>query len=262
MRLLNTGTKKLEDTGPRTPVYAILSHRWLEEEVTLQDMSRFDVDSMKGYMKLSGACDIARNIGFKYPWMDTCCIDKTSSAELSEAINSMFMWYRRSALCIAYFDDVRKDTWESQITNAKWFTRGWTLQELVAPKEVLFVDERWRIIGTKTSLASIITNITKINTEVLLTGDMSEISVAKKMSWAATRTTTRLEDRAYSLLGIFGVNMPTIYGEGANAFMRLQEEIMKKSDDQSIFAWGSFISYVSKNMLSILAASHFRPTFL
>ena len=163
----------------------------------------------------------------------------------------MFMWYKKSALCIAYLDDVSSTIWEPEFDDAQWFTRGWTLQELIAPKEVLFVNAQWRIIGTKTSLASMIMDITHIDMNVLITSDMTGISVAKKMSWAATRKTTRLEDRAYSLLGIFNVNMPTIYGEGSNAFIRLQEEIIKQCNDQSIFAWGSFNLYESCQFLPI-----------
>lgn len=140
MRLLNTTTKKLEESSRDRPDYAILSHRWLDEEVTFQDMSRPDVDQMKGYAKLSAACDMARSLGLDYLWMDTCCIDKSSSSELSESINSMYAWYREAHLCIVYLYDVRRDYWQYQLEHSEWFRRGWMLQELIAPSEVLFVD--------------------------------------------------------------------------------------------------------------------------
>lgn len=246
MRLLNTTTKKLEDFGVNPPRYAILSHRWLDEEVTFRDMSRHEVDEtrMKGYAKLSAACDVTRSLGFLYLWMDTCCIDKSSSSELSESINSMYTWYGKTLMCIVYLNDVRKDRWRDEFCQSEWFRRGWTLQELIAPMEVLFIDKDWKILDTKRSLVDDLADITGIDKDVLLAGDVRSVSVAAKMSWAAKRITTRLEDRAYSLMGIFDVNMPTIYGEGDKAFIRLQEEIIKKSSDHSIFAWSGRCLYV------------------
>lgn len=199
---------------------------------------------MKGYTKFIRACETACKFGFNRLWMDTCCIDKSNSSELSEAINSMYVWYKESALCIVYLDDVVKGKRGCELARSKWFKRGWTLQELIAPEDVLFFDKDWTVLGGKKDLALLITDITKVDTYVLQTGNMDGICVAKKMSWAAKRETTRVEDRAYSLMGIFGVNMPTIYGEGEEAFIRLQEEIMKRTDDQSIFAWGNRLSYV------------------
>lgn len=221
-------------------MYAIVSHCWLQEEVTFQDISRSNVNEMKGYAKLSSACETARDLGFEYLWMDTCCIDKSSSSELSESINSMFTWYKRASLCIVYLSDIQNSDGLKKLRGSRWFKRGWTLQELIAPLELVFLDKNWDVIGTKTSLVSTLTSITGISKDVLLTGLLDGISIATKMSWAAERETTRVEDRAYSLMGIFDVNMPAVYGEGQKAFMRLQEEIMKKSDDQSIFAWHGF----------------------
>jgi hypothetical protein len=165
----------------------------------------------------------------------SCCIDKTSTAELSEAINSMFRWYREATVCYAYLADV---TEASQIKSSRWFTRGWTLQELVAPATVWFYALDWKYLGSKLDLQSEIRYITGIDTEVLTTGELEMVSIARRMSWAAKRQTTRIEDQAYSLMGIFDVNMPLLYGEGRKAFVRLQEETMKTSDDQSLFAWG------------------------
>ena len=170
-------------------------------------------------------------------------IDKSSSAELSEAINSMFKWYQEAEVCYAYLQDVCDDSGSStsmEVLNARWFTRGWTLQELIAPKKVEFYDRNWVPLGTKHSLASVITIVTNIPKEVLKdTALLYSTSIAARMSWAARRCCTRPEDIAYCLLGLFGVNMPLLYGEGSRSFLRLQEEIIKISDDQSIFAWTS-----------------------
>ncbi|KAI6002305.1 hypothetical protein F5J12DRAFT_906395 [Pisolithus orientalis] len=144
--------------------------------------------------------------GYTWLWIDTCCIDKRSSAELSEAINSMYRWYRNSQMCYVYLND--------------WFSRGWTLQELVAPKEAEFFNKSWVSIGIKQDLTSLLEDITRIP-------EKSVRAVAHIMSWAADRKTTRVEDRAYSLLGLFGVNMPMLYGEGSKAFQRLQLEIIR-----------------------------------
>ena len=245
MRLLHTETKELEsfDNDILTPDYAILSHRWLDGEITFQDMSRLDVTEIQGYAKLSSACYTARSMGLSYLWMDTCCIDKSSSSELSEAINSMHAWYKRAIVCIVYLDDVKKSRWAQEFRQSLWFTRGWTLQELIAPSSVLFLDHHWQVIGFKADLTTLIAEITGVHEDVLRTGNVESMSVAARMSWASGRSTTRVEDSAYSLMGIFGVNMPTIYGEGRRALMRLQEEIMKNSNDQSIFAWGTLRTF-------------------
>lgn len=191
-----------------------------------------------GFDKVRKTCFIAKKHGFDFVWIDTCCIDKTSSAELSEAIISMYRWYRESRVCYAYLADVPSNiSFESLKSN--WFYRGWTLQELIAPSVVVFFDQKWQEIGTKSSLRSIISGITGIPNAILEEADLESVSVAQRMSWASKRETTRVEDRAYCLMGIFGVNMPIIYGEGENAFLRLQEEIIKISDDHSLFAWKS-----------------------
>jgi hypothetical protein len=240
MRLLNTKTRKLEEFYGQIPQYAILSHRWRDGEVQFSDIDQPHARKMPGYSKIEGCCVQAHEDGYHYVWIDTCCINKSSSSELSEAINSMFMWYKKAQICYAYLDDVsRCDTLMKDFCNSQWFRRGWTLQELVAPSNVVFFSRDWEEIGSKSSFAPVIEQITRINRGVLLTNYQEEISVANRMSWAAGRQTTRVEDRAYSLLGLFGVYMPTIYGEGENAFTRLQIEIMKSSNDQSIFAWKS-----------------------
>ncbi|KAH8800458.1 HET and ankyrin domain protein [Xylogone sp. PMI_703] len=247
MHLINTKTCKLETLGNPTPLYAILSHTWGGDEITLQDIQsgKFD-ENKEGYKKLRNTCSVAASHGFEHVWVDTCCIDKTSSAELSEAINSMYHWYQESGVCYAYLSDVPSCPTGSQakslpheFSTSRWFRRGWTLQELIAPSTLIFLDQEWQQLGTKSSLQEDISEITAIPAEVLLTGDLKSTSIAQRMSWASRRETTRIEDIAYSLMGIFGVNMPMLYGEGEKAFIRLQEEIMKFSDDYSLFAWSS-----------------------
>jgi hypothetical protein len=173
----------------------------------------------------------------------SACIDKRSSAELSEAINSMFHWYRTAQICYAYLvdvpDDVDMSASRSAFTRSRWWTRGWCLQELLAPGEVEFYSQGWKNLGGKISLCYLLSKITSISRDILLTGNLHHASVAQKMSWAAKRETTRIEDTAYCLLGIFDVNMPLLYGEREKAFVRLQLEIAKTYDDQSLFAWRS-----------------------
>ncbi|KAF9766283.1 hypothetical protein IL306_001337 [Fusarium sp. DS 682] len=249
MRLINVSTLELEsftgEHGRSIPTYAILSHRWSSEEVSLQQMMGHNPlpEESKGYRKIVDFCAKAKAEGFEYAWIDTCCIDKTSSAELSEAINSMFQWYQKSAACYVYLDDVtcteNPRLPDSKFRQSRWFTRGWTLQELLAPHEVIFLADDWREIGTKASLSATISDITKIDTTTLVKHTWSHVSVAGIMSWASMRQTTRLEDQAYSLMGLFDVNMPLIYGEGPKAFYRLQVEIMKTTTDDSIFAWST-----------------------
>ncbi|KAI0868684.1 heterokaryon incompatibility protein-domain-containing protein [Hypoxylon argillaceum] len=195
MRLLHVNSYEIREfVEGNVPDYAILSHTWGEQEVTYKDMKKGNADKLKGYQKILGCCDQSRLDGFEYVWIDTCCIDKRSSSELSEAINSMYRWYQEARVCYAYLEDVynvdQDDANHTKLKSSRWFTRGWTLQELIAPQIV----------------------------------------------WASKRKATRIEDEAYCLLGLFGVSMPLIYGEGSKAFRRLQEEIMKQSDDETIFA--------------------------
>ncbi|KAK0641950.1 heterokaryon incompatibility protein-domain-containing protein [Cercophora newfieldiana] len=260
MKLINTTTLELEHfPEEQAPRYAILSHTWGDDEVTFQDMqgASSEREGKNGYDKIVRTCREAKLRDLDYAWVDTCCIDKSSSAELSESINSMFRWYAKSEICFAYLVDVPSVGFESSV----WFTRGWTLQELLAPSQLVFFDSDWSPIGTKDSRPSGIQAATGIKREYLQppsrAGDvshevaiqelLSEASIAQKMSWAANRRTTRLEDTAYCLLGIFGINMPLLYGEGKQAFIRLQEAILHRVyDDQTIFAWDQGSTYNSR----------------
>ncbi|KAF4614317.1 hypothetical protein G7Y89_g15419 [Cudoniella acicularis] len=258
MRLLNTTTLKLEEFfSDHVPKYAILSHRWEKEEVAFQDLLNGVGVSMAGYAKITGCCAQAISDGWQYAWVDSCCIDKSSSAELSEAINSMFKWYRNAQVCYVYLSDVPtgyatsldptnpNSTGSSKFLRSKWFTRGWTLQELLAPATVVFYDQEWVRMGTRADLESLLSFITGIQDFA----NFETACVAQKMSWASERETTRVEDKAYCLMGLFDVNMPPLYGEGENAFLRLQLEILSKSDDESIFAWTEEMGHALKTGL-------------
>ncbi|THU97116.1 HET-domain-containing protein [Dendrothele bispora CBS 962.96] len=247
MRLLNTKTFQLQEFYTDVPPYAILSHTWGKREVTFQDMQNIDAiktseDLQAGWDKVKRACEHAQKYLFEWIWIDSCCINKESSAEISEALNSMYQYYEDAEVCYVYLFDVshREDPRNpnSAFRVSRWFKRGWTLQELLAPSHLVFLDKDWADLGTRQSLRDAISAITLIPVEVFKGKDITEFSIAQRMSWAAFRETTRPEDQAYSLMGLFGVNMPPIYGEGGpKAFVRLQQEIIKISDDRSIFAW-------------------------
>ncbi|KAK5992162.1 Vegetative incompatibility protein HET-E-1 [Cladobotryum mycophilum] len=246
MRLLRTSTLEIEEFGyGQIPAYAILSHRWGKYELTLQDVKdriwtkegfNHDISKLEAFKKVEQFCSRANADLFEHVWIDSCCIDKTSSAELSEAINSMYLWYYKAKICYAYLADVPSN---STFERSEWFKRGWTLQELLAPSEIHFLNEDWKNLGTKKSLQEVISGCTRIPVDILSGASLETASIAQRMSWASHRKTTRIEDRAYCLMGIFGVNMPLLYGEGERAFMRLQEEIMRVSNDHSLFAWKS-----------------------
>jgi hypothetical protein len=251
MRLINTKTLQLEEFfGDQIPEYAILSHTWgtPKDEVSFKDIDSNILSHKAGYQKIRYLCEQASKDQLSWAWSDTCCINKDSSAELSEAINSMFQWYQHAKICYAYLSDVpstgkhdtvgvSKPEIPPQFHTSRWFRRGWTLQELLAPEDVIFFAEDWTCIGRKQPLHNLIRDITGINRGALQwPWTISGYSVATRISWAARRKTSRPEDRAYSLLGILGVHMPLIYGEGQNAFQRLQTELIKLSDDESLFA--------------------------
>ncbi|KAJ9616388.1 hypothetical protein H2200_000106 [Cladophialophora chaetospira] len=252
IRLIDTTTLRMKVfVGDRIPKYAILSHTWVDdEEVDFQEMTsiirNYDHPATRksGYAKIYTTCEKARRHHINYAWVDTCCIDKSSSAELSEAINSMFKWYRDAEVCYVFLSDLPpglagyKDI-GAAMEKCRWFERGWTLQELIAPEDLRFYDSAWHFLGRKDEMRSTIADITHIDQAVLEDSHiLPDIPVASRMHWAAKRVTTRAEDIAYCLLGIFDVNMPLLYGEGQKAFIRLQEEIMKHSNDLSIF-WHS-----------------------
>jgi hypothetical protein len=236
MRLLEVNQKGdfglTKDLIDNIPPYAILSHTWGDEdtEVTFKDWTGGTGKNKPGYDQIRFCAKQAASDGLKYFWIDTCCIDKSNSTELSEAINSMFRWYRRAAKCYAYLSDVSTDylhrsTWQLDFRKSRWFTRGWTLQELIAPASVEFFSSEGDRLGDKKSMEQTVHEITGITIYALQGDPLSDFSVADRMSWAEKRRTTREEDKAYCLLGIFGIHMPLIYGEGEKAFVRLEKEI-------------------------------------
>jgi hypothetical protein len=261
MRLLNTRTLELTNFVGEHPRYAILSHCWDAEEVLFSDLCNIEEARKKrGFRKVEKACEQAARDDFEFIWVDTTCIDKSSSAELSEAINSMFAWYRRASICYAYLADVED---LKSFKQSRWFTRAWTLQELLAPSALQtvgkygmeFFSKDWQNLGSKASLSRLISDASGIGREYLEGKDLNDASISMRMSWAAERKATRAEDIAYSLLGLFDVNMPLLYGEGKlKAFRRLQEEIMKISEDETLFAWGDADSDMGSSSADVLAS--------
>ncbi|GAW13647.1 hypothetical protein ANO14919_030350 [Xylariales sp. No.14919] len=280
MRLLDVRKKKLIDfSTQQVPKYAILSHCWrygldeiLYEDVEYSELEVWQSKKKGAAEKVIKACAEAEKLECDYIWIDTCCIDKRSSAELSEAINSMFSWYRQAGKCLAFLDDING---LDDLGSSRWFTRGWTLQELIAPDNVRFYNKDWSFVCDRFSMFEKLSDITGVDEMVLrhghepelsnwddhvheleiheyqctcgirgydsdkLRGVLDTFSVATIMSWAAGRTTSREEDTAYCLLGLFDINMPLLYGEKGKAFRRLQEEIIARTNDQSILTWMS-----------------------
>ena len=236
MRLLNATTLRLETFAPdEIPRYAILSHRWTDDEVSFQEIHTKAGQQKGAYAKIQGCCKVALGDGLSHIWIDTCCIDQSSSAELSEAINSMFQWYGKAEVCYAYLQDAA-GAWD--FDESEWFDRGWTLQELVAPANVQFYTTDWSYFGAKTMLSDRISARTGIDSRYLRGDSLELASIAERMSWAAKRSTTRPEDAAYCLLGIFDIHMPLIYGEGLQkAFVRLQGQLIKEAAELSWLAW-------------------------
>lgn len=288
MRLLSTQTWEMKEfiSDDDRPPYTILSHTWGDEEISFQQWENRKtdkIDHLKGYKKIMEFGTKAAENGCNWVWVDTyvyslpisafsnyvspfsndtkiscysCCIDKKSSAELSEAINAMYRWYSSASVCYIYLADVSSTSSSpsTQMPSSRWFTRGWTLQELIAPSRLEFYTREWDLIGTKHEHVLLLCSITSIDASVLLgtISSLSEISIARRMSWASRRHTSRVEDMAYCLLGLFDVNIPLIYGEGKRAFRRLQQAIMESAGhDQSLFAWGRTLPTVIDRLVLI-----------
>ncbi|KAF2229657.1 hypothetical protein EV356DRAFT_510315 [Viridothelium virens] len=263
MRLLNVHSLQVEDFTKRpAPQYVILSHRWVDNEPKFQDFEEMhslqatttntqrlaalrncnngNFGANDGFAKVAWACKMVRERqhGVQYLWADTCCINKNNledPKETSRAINSMFDWYHNAVECYAYLGDT---SGKNAMRNSVWFKRGWTLQELLAPSRLQFFDQRWTDLGTRSDNIDAIWEATSID-QKYLNGDeqFRSACIATKMSWAANRTTALADDRAYCMLGLFGVHIEAPYGEGMKAFLRLQEELVNRTNDESIFAW-------------------------
>lgn len=238
-----TLTRDLVGDNDRVPRYAILSHIWQQDdqEVTFDDIIHNTGTDKAGYNKIRFCAQQAIKDKLRYVWIDTCCINKAVFIELQDAINSMFRWYQDAAKCYVFLSDVstakqgdnvsHADAWERAFQASRWFTRGWTLQELLAPREIQFFSLEGIEVGTKQNLKDLIHKVTDIPIEALLGSPLSDFGVEARFSWAEKRQTTRKEDRAYSLLGIFGLFMPLMYGEGPkNAFQRLKKVIQEDQE--------------------------------
>lgn len=271
MWLLRTSFVESDDTklvlerfiGAKVPRYAILSHTWGKDEVLFEHIKADTARERKAFPKVRSAALQARLDRYRYIWVDTCCINSDSSAELQEAINSMYKWYAKAEVCYAYLVDVEN---LRDFESSRWFTRGWTLQELLAPMEMTFYQKKWHCLGDREDLARSITKCTGIGSDFLCgSPPLRAAPVSMRMSWMAKRDTTREEDIAYCLLGLFDINMTMLYGEGGRkAFIRLQEEIMKNCDDDTLFAWTARQDRGSDGLLAdsprmFRKARHFAP---
>ncbi|PMD18542.1 HET-domain-containing protein, partial [Hyaloscypha hepaticicola] len=283
MRLLRTDTTlKLDWVNDENyPKYAALSHTWGPDELKYSDIISGgsirvlpeNFRDKKGFQKVARLAELASSDGYDFCWIDTVCIDDGSSAELGEALNSMYRWYYNAAVCYIFLDDFE---WEqttpnsnsasqaclspSRFKSCRWFKRGWTLQELIASRNRKFYDKNGFDIGSAAKeigidLDRIIEEQTGIELAILRhEKSPKDVNVATRMRWAAGRETTRGEDIAWCLVGIFDIHMPMSYGEGRKkAFRRLQEEILKTSSDESIFAWQS--NHPARLKLGLLAES-------
>jgi hypothetical protein len=230
------------------PSYAILSHTWGPDEVVFADLAKTQDNWQQkaGYDKIRFCAEQARRHGLRHFWVDTCCIDKSDSIELQTAINSMFRWYRDAKRCYVYLPDVSSTAtagaqdsatpWEKAFRGSIWFTRGWTLQELIAPVIVEFYSREGIWLGDKQSLEPQLRDITGIPARAFRGTPLSDFTIIEREAWVHNRETTIEEDMAYSLLGIFDVQMPLIYGEGRQkAQRRLREEARKVVKGKVLF---------------------------
>ncbi|KAF2738199.1 HET-domain-containing protein, partial [Polyplosphaeria fusca] len=254
-----------EPTSGPVPAYAILSHTWGEEEVSFQDIEanggKCESISKAGWAKIQFCAEQAAVDGLQYVWVDTCCIDKKNAVELGAAINSMFRWYQNAARCYVYLSDVSKSdngaggerAWEEAFRTSRWFTRGWTLQELIAPREVEFFSAERRRLGSKLSLVAEVHEVTSIPEKALRGDALSSFSIRERKSWAERRNTTIEEDGAYCLIGICGIAMVLNYGEGReHAFGRLEKKI------HTLYKGADFEQYaVRLNLRSFPEAAQF-----
>ncbi|KAI0684779.1 heterokaryon incompatibility protein-domain-containing protein, partial [Cerioporus squamosus] len=243
----------LDTSGPTAPTLTpSTSPSAADIDPSSQEPRPSILDHPSVSLKIKNACRVARAYGYSLLWIDSCCIAKESSAELSEAINSMFRWYSCASVCFAFIPDLPNGLIDIEHHDervlfsimhnlrceCRWFHRGWTLQELVAPREVVFLNKHWQFSGTKATLADTLAAVTGIEAQVLMHQKrLDQVSVADRMRWASRRSTARVEDRAYSLFGIFSISLLIIYGEGNRAFLRLQKEILQAIPDQSLFLW-------------------------
>ncbi|KAH7001125.1 hypothetical protein EDB80DRAFT_721522 [Ilyonectria destructans] len=253
MLLLDIATRKLLHHGPATgwPAYAAVSHCREDTEITINDLHSLDTQDLKADSKrasfawINRACSEARAFGVGKLWVDSLCIDRSSTAALSEAINSMFQIYQGSEVCLVHLSDIDSeknplDNPGHHIQHSRWTSRVWMLQELIASENLQFYDNQWKRVGNKKSLLSFLSRLLQVDRVVLENSEyLLQFPIGQRMCWASRLSAIRQEDVAYSLLGIFGVSMTILYGEGERAFIRLQEVILQDTDDATLFAWKS-----------------------
>ncbi|KAK3623731.1 hypothetical protein LTR56_014697 [Elasticomyces elasticus] len=253
MRLLNVQTLNFTEFSSDVPKYVIASHRWTAgSEAKTKDVEKRRNTHSSGYKKVEGFAKYARDCiaDVEWFWIDTCCVNQESSQEVNEAVNSMFSWYANAEMCLVYLADVDKPLHEDEclprLQASEWFTRGWTLQELLAPHMVTFLSKRWEVIGNKSSAGSIrrtsrinqgpsliplLATITSIPEKVLYNYEQSKtLTTEDKLAWIVGRNTAKCEDMYYSLLGKFGVRMRLDYGQGAES---ARQRLLKKIDKAS-----------------------------
>jgi hypothetical protein len=252
----------------QVPPYAILSHTWGrggDDEVTFKDLMNGTGDHKKGFEKLRFCGNQAIVDDLHYFWVDTCCIDKSNEKELTTAINSMFRWYQNAARCYVYLSDVSVCTqddqtdvkWETAFRDSRWFTRGWTLQELLAPKTVEFYSRDRIRLGDRRSLKQEIHEITGIAIEALQGRPLTDFHIQERLRWKEARQTTEEEDMAYCLLGIFGVSMSLIYGEGGvKAMNRLLREIKESDQQHRLQSWSKHFCIMLNNISNLMMCRH------
>jgi hypothetical protein len=261
MRLLHLnalGRPVLTDfCGKTIPSYAILSHRWSDSEILIEDISNETYEEKEeGYRKLRFCANQAAQDNLQYFWIDTCCIDLWNHNERSKAINSMFQWYENSARCYVFLSDVSIPTmtepiqcsdWDTLFRRSEWFTRGWTLQELIAPFSVEFFSRQGHPIGDKASLNQLIHEITSIPIAALGNCPLDQFTTSERRRWSENRKTKEEEDIVYCLLGILGISIPTTYGEGKeNARSRLQAGLEEASNAPSIIPFSRNLRFVGR----------------
>ncbi|KAG2081427.1 hypothetical protein BD769DRAFT_1784146 [Suillus cothurnatus] len=227
----------------------MLSHMWQGKEPLLHDIKDkvvYELNPVDGIVKLQSFCKTARDTGYRWAWIDTCCIDQSNNAELQKSLNSMFIWYRHSALTIVYLVDVPALSKPGALARSAWNTRGWTLPEFLAPKVILFYQRDWTLYlndhscNHKESFTIMreLENTTGVDAHFLVTFRPGMAGAREKLRWASTRVTTVQEDVAYSLFGIFGIHLPVIYGEKKqNALGRLLQEVVAQSGDITALDW-------------------------
>ncbi|KAG0697559.1 WD40-repeat-containing domain protein [Suillus ampliporus] len=254
--------------------WVMLSHRWEGKELLLHDIQDkvvYNLDPDGTVVKLQKFCELVRDAGYHWAWSDTCCIDQKDPAEVQRSVNSMFTWYRNSALTIVYLSDVLSES--GALADSAWNTRGWTVQEFLAPKIILFYQEDWTLYlndhssnhKKSVTIMKELEDSTGIDAQFLTAFHPGITDARKKLQWASSRVTTFQEDIAYSLFGIFGIPLPVNYGEGKQfALGRLLQEIVAQLGDITALDWigksSDFNSCLPADIISYKPAPYMLPS--